>query len=120
MTDDQIRIAIAESCGWRLVEGYYKDGSVAGKSWVRPDGIGMPLPDYPNDLNAMHEAEAALKPELFTIYDDRLGAAVYGDCGLILPSTGDPYKKLNRWKFHATARQRAEAYLKTIGKWIEP
>ena len=58
MTDEQINAAIAEACGWREVRvdgdsGIYK-GFICS-SELRPD-----LPDYVNDLNAMHEAEKFL------------------------------------------------------------
>jgi hypothetical protein len=41
------RIAIAEACGWKKLSM----------------SLGLDLmPDYPNDLNAMHDAEKVLKP----------------------------------------------------------
>jgi hypothetical protein len=63
------------------------------------------LPDYLNDLNAMHEAEKMLTESQSAQYERRLmgsrsfvGAAEF-------------------WIYHATAAQRAEAFLRTIGKW---
>lgn len=43
MTPEAQRIAIAEACGWQLLGGM----------WHHP--IGGFIPDYLNDLNAMHE-----------------------------------------------------------------
>lgn len=58
-------------------------------------------PDYCNDLNAMHEAENCLSLDDRNHYIDALGT-IYKDS----------------WEFAtATARQRAEAFLRTIGKW---
>jgi len=60
-------------------------------------------PNYLNDLNAMHEAENVLTSEQVTSY-------VYS-----LESMNE------RWSTpaFATASQRAEAFLRTIGKWEE-
>jgi hypothetical protein len=52
-------------------------------------------PDYVHDLNAMHEAEKVLDETQAEDYEELLGE--YG--------------------FHSTARQRAEAFLMTLGKW---
>jgi hypothetical protein len=58
-------------------------------------------PDYLNDLNAMHEAEATLRFDDRNHYIDRLGETYH-----------------DSWEFcTATAAQRAEAFLRTIGKW---
>ena len=101
MTDEQINAAIARACGWKSKE------ETNGVPWLwrrtKSDGTiesSMEPPDYWNDLNAMHEAEATLSPhDLWTL--------AYN-----LPHQG----ALN---FRATARQRAEAFLRTIGKWEE-
>jgi hypothetical protein len=69
------------------------------------------IPNYCTDLNAMHEAEKVLvyKPESIigrstrSEYEKHI-AAICGDF---------------RWGLSATARQRAEAFLRTIGKWEE-
>ena len=70
------------------------------------------LPDYLSDLNAMHEAEKVLSDEQWPIYLNRLeevtGAQEHGTWWECLRSA-----------HHATAPQRAEAYLRTIGKWEE-
>lgn len=71
------------------------------------DASGLPWLDYCNDLNAMHEAEnwmIANKSLMnFWKYADTLKRhfSNLGDDGCI----------------HATARQRAEAFLRTLGKW---
>ena len=71
------------------------------------------MPDYLNDLNAMHEAEedsdaskrdmrGTMKHTVMRAFDRRLYAES---------------RKLP--VLHATASQRAEAFLRTIGKWEE-
>lgn len=62
--------------------------------------------DYCNDLNAMHEAE-----KIFCNYSLKLE---YAD-GVAF--TCDENLRFNA--IHATARQRAEAFLRTLGKWDE-
>ncbi len=58
--------------------------------------------DWCNDLNAMHEAEDTLVGQQFPAY-----AFVLNDIEGSL------------WGMRATARQRAEAFLRTLGKWEE-
>ena len=98
MTDEQINTAIAEACGWRWDQGYrWKDSSgLSAFAWD--------IPDYCTDLNAMHEAEKTLsETNMFVMahYIERF-----------VSRHGQHY-------FHATARQRAEAFLRTLGKWEE-
>ena len=58
------------------------------------------MPDYLNDLNAMHEAEKVLNEAyLWNRYK-----------GWLLTWMTEPIR--------ATAPQRCEAFLKTIGKWV--
>jgi hypothetical protein len=123
MKPEQQRIAIAEECGWTPTpEGLFtKD----------PAGLKPPyknaehLPDYLNDLNAMHEAEKVLNNAQGADYVKALDMILRRDqnangtweihcacdektvCYRIFPFV------------HATAAQRAEAFLRTINKWEE-
>lgn len=73
------------------------------------------IPDYLSDLNAMHEAETVLKPEQWRVYSDKLMVLVRdSDLQLLGSNIEARYKTA-----HATAAQRAEALLRTIGKWVE-
>ena len=101
MTDEQINIAIAEACGWK----YEKNETHApdGAFWwsKKPE-----FPDYCNDLNAMHEAEMVLSNYHKVIKNQ---SVIYFH--LLHDIAGNlAFRK-------ASARQRAEAFLKTIGKW---
>jgi hypothetical protein len=110
MTDQEINIAIAEACGKRV------------ELWTEPSGTSYPviedknselifaIPDYCNDLNAMATAEIALDKHDETCPYSELWEPVYGRWLIQLTGRSNPY--------HATARQRAEAFLKTIGKWV--
>jgi len=67
--------------------------------------------DYLNDLNAMHEAEKVLTPNTRPEYLCQLfDVATRGRSGLY------PVDE-NYLSHHATASQRAEAFLRTFGKW---
>ena len=96
MNPEQQQIAIAEAHG-RV---------------QRPDGSWFPIgkdygsagiPNYPFDLNAMHEVEKVLTNEQLEVY-----------CNILHKPNHGVY-----WAIHSTASQRAEAFLRTIGKWKE-
>ena len=118
MKPEQQRVAIAEARGYthvRIIKSI--DGS--------PDiGIGHhptephSVPDYLNDLNAMHEAEQMLsgeQKEQFIFWLNHLH-----------PSADIHYAEKKRELrldvfdlVHTTAPQRAEAFLRTLGLWQE-
>lgn len=109
MTNEQINISIAETCGWNSIREQDYDHGYSGFDDVRQMWVGLnpdsdefeQIPDYCNDLNAMHEAEKMLNKEQWVAYGrelSRLG---------VFPMV------------HATAAQRAEAFLRTLGKWEE-
>jgi len=98
MTPEAQRIAIAEACGWKNIQMSACVELATG--WK--DGWKSRLPDYPADLNAMHEAEEGL-------FDRNDWSACRYE---------ETLKSMTRaWAWHATAAQRAEAFLRTIGKW---
>jgi hypothetical protein len=97
MTDEQINQRIAEACEW-------VPDCDGGICW---DQHGAPLitpPNYCSDLNAMHEAEKSLTDEQCVFVRDYLRERLEN-----YPAS--------RYIWHATARQRAEAFLRTLGKW---
>jgi hypothetical protein len=73
------------------------------------------LPDYLNDLNAMHEAEKVLSDGQRMTYYGHLVSIARKSLGI------DPCESHYQPKFttHATAAQRAEAFLCTVGRWVE-
>lgn len=101
MTEEQQQIAIAEACGedpsmWSCP----KCGKIPGTHVTYDERCAIcdaevtEPPDYLHDLNAMHEAEKVLTVAQGMNYVLRIGPM-------------------------ATAAQRAEAILRTIGKWEE-
>jgi hypothetical protein len=91
------RIAIAEACGWTFGNfNWFLNGE-----W-KSSGP----PDYINSLDAMHEAIETLRgmegPEWF-------------DFQRILSEQGGSWMNC----IQATATQRAEAFLRTLGLWKE-
>lgn len=102
MTPAEQRIAIAQACGWVMMPiGLMKRGD----EWAVPfSKYGHScIPDYLNDLNAMHEAEKVLTPNQRFEYLVELGGELQE------MSTDDSWNST-----HATAAQRAEAFLRTL------
>lgn len=121
MTDQEINIAIAEACGHKIEAMQMKGGwnlycgdvatSFYWDTSTTPELKEIPhlLLDYTTDLNAMHEAEKKLDTNQLSLYADKLDA-------VCVPTHSCP---LTHWQAvaMATACQRAEAFLRTMGKW---
>ena len=117
--DDSIRILIEKSLGTTYIEdedGFYvreKYGLVTTRlrDWgTFREAILKDTPDYANDLNAMHDVELEMDQALWNDYADWLWRLVdYGDIAY-------PNKLIVAM---ASAEQKAEAYLRTVGKWVE-
>jgi hypothetical protein len=112
MKPEEQRIAIAEACGWKQ---HPQEPCVMlhkEHSWR----LILDLPDYLNDLNAMHEAEETLRKNQFHFVD------YYGTLFMVVSCLETYEGNIGYFEFElvtATASQRAEAFLKTIGKWKE-
>ena len=115
-----IRIAIAEACGWtreyadvptwnnslNSYQGGYEPVQTLLFRKEKKCFIAENLPNYLNDLNAMHAAEKTLNSILAASYVRMLTSIAWeSEQPVFAPIT-------------ATAAQRAEAFLRTIGKWI--
>lgn len=116
MSPEAQRIAIAEACGWTDIStnpftpnpphcGFHLS---SGRTQEANSGSKWGIPDYLNDLNAMHEAVDAVL----------LGAGRKGDW-----RGWDSYiatlaeMEGTEGAIEATAAQRAEAFLRTLSKW---
>ena len=105
MKDTEINIAIAEACGWKP-DGY--------GHWKCPTrnfhACECDLPDYCHDLNAMHGVEKCVDADLAHgwRYWTTLAEIL---CADEQTETWQHYRVL----IHATARQRAEAFIKVMG-----
>jgi hypothetical protein len=121
MKEEKQRIAIAEICGWIEI----RDGDAWGTPigipkdiqrrdcWIGAEGF-YELPNYPNDLNAMHEAVSVFDYDQADEFDDHL-------CE-ICKRANDLADNPTPWRFavtNATAEQRSEAFLRVFGKWEE-
>lgn len=111
MMPEAQRIAIAEALGWQGMDfatnnvtdpkGHKHFFNSCLKSWE--DFV----PDYLQDLNAMHEAEKTLNEVDRVTYFRQLETIVDRDVGRVIAfAVGD-----------ATASQRAEAFLTVKGLW---
>jgi hypothetical protein len=128
MTNEQINIAIAEACGWfncilpSQDEYHLMTDLVLGRAMGKPigrnfslhkDGSHYPLPNYCNDLNAMHEAVR----EVFTGSHMQLD---YSITLIFVIKKSSPICKRFFSDFDlatATARLHAETFLRILGKW---
>ena len=66
------------------------------------------VPNYLNDLNAIHELEKKLTEEVWKYYPYRL-----------MQVTKNFYVSGRLLLLHATASQRCEAILRATGRWVE-
>jgi hypothetical protein len=106
MNKEKQRIAIAEACG--LPKPYSmcfgKVPNTLCHSVMVTNGVkhGMPIPDYLQDLNAMHEAENTL-----SVRDKQGYISILRNICTVAGC----------WPETATAAQRARAFLETLGLW---
>jgi bisphosphoglycerate-dependent phosphoglycerate mutase len=119
MSPEAQRIAIAEACGWTCcgqVPGlqphglppWLKIGDYTTQQVLNHEVPVDTLPDYLNSLNAMAEAEK-LKDRDLRIAEKSYKTNLCEVCYREWPLNKDP--------IHATAAQRAEAFLKTLNLW---
>lgn len=91
-------------------------GGMQATWWKNPKGEFETPPDYLNDLNAIREAENVLTEDQQERMMERLHYLVRDDWSKRMLKTTEAFE----WCIcHSTARQRAEAFLKTLGKWKE-
>jgi hypothetical protein len=118
MNKEKQQIKIAEAVGWKKLKDFSDSGwpllltppEKPNKKWYLEA-----IPDYLNDLNAMHEAEKII---------ERL--CKEGDYWFHLrelcafPDAESDWNKVYFFTaVHAAADQRAEAFLKTLNLWEE-
>lgn len=117
MTNEEIRIKVAESMGARLWNNPTQSGpsqlwgfqvpspsEVFARMWLCGEADCL-LPDYPKDLNACAEFEKTLTDEEWRVYSAEIVSLTLWD------RATDTMKRI----LQATARQRCLAYLKTKG-----
>lgn len=135
MTPEAQRIAIAEACGkkdtclsgrWKKLDIQYSSGidsyecencgyidERSGMGTFTPHA--KPIPDYLNDLNAMAEAEEHIGSQR-RLYASNLQDVCGNYAVGVVTSYEDQLLRLFHL-VHASAPQRAEAFLRTLGLW---
>jgi hypothetical protein len=114
MKPEEQRIAIAGACGYPNPRM-----GVFGKCYAGELPNLEVVPDYLNDLNAIHEAvnSTISNPELEYKYGETLARITIG------PERDEEGFAPNGWGYFAVARataaQRAEAFLRTLNLWTE-
>ena len=106
MTPEQQRIAIAEACGWEIsmkgmVPENHQHAKPPGGSWGYFDKV----PDYLKDRNAMHDALSTLTDNqgiMFCYFLNEMG--IVGEWDILT----------------AKLDVLAEAFLRAVGRWVEP
>ncbi len=112
MTNEELNVEIAEFRGWkREFNGDHEDPEWYWIPPNNPDGNGTP-PDYCNDLNLMHETENSMSTRLNEKYEYWLRTVCH------FPDRESATGK-NHHFYRATAKQRVEAFVRTIDKWKE-
>ena len=134
LSDDEKRIKIAEACGAKWGVDEHGNPALARSVWLTDgDGDsfefrdiciidtrgaphGMPFivvdcPDFINDLNAMHHAESFLSPAQqrsygFELHDMLCQVMESNGCKTQADREARP-----EWVWHATSKQRANAFL---------
>jgi hypothetical protein len=112
MTDNDLRIKVAKLLGWTrigpgydCVNGRQVDVLVGYTPKDDPNDRVTVIPDYPNDLNACHEFEGTLTAKQCAVYESAL---------IYIWKRGKMHCPADGMQFHATARQRCEAFVETM------
>lgn len=115
MNEEEQNIAIAQACGWKKYDGlncklyHYRCWTPPGKQGQSWRFNKVVPPDYTADLNSMHEAEKILNNSEQAEYAEMIAHVSNGR------------RALTHFTFfigiHASAKQRAEAFLRTRNLW---
>jgi hypothetical protein len=107
MTREQKNVIVAEFYGWRFPFHDESMKTTAIMMWVAPgnaDWETQKLPDFCNDLNAMHKVLMTLNSTYLSEYGSQLNIVM--NCGTKL-------------MFMASAEQQVDALIKLLGKWVD-
>ena len=109
MNEEAQRRAIAEACGWDFDPLEAQEWGSRGTWCKSPDNDELwfhcHVPDYLHDLNAMHDAEKVLLHREKEYVEVLTMMCLAKHCPMRL--------------LHADADDRAEAFLRTLGLWVE-
>lgn len=132
MTAEEMRVACAEALNWHIQYGPVVGGAslhdgqgclvesfwLNGKTKVTVADRLNSLPDWPADLDAMHQAEQQtfIATSQWAKYGNQLQEVTRWHCVGIVPDYNRDLASLARLA-HATAFQRCTAFLKAVGRW---
>lgn len=104
LTDEELRVRVAVLCGWKRCEDHSDPfcPCVYFERTVVASSVGH-LPRYESDLNAMYEAEGVLV---------EVQKRKFGNLLLSIVNPDEYYGEYDL--VHASARQRAEAFVLTM------
>ncbi len=105
MDREEKNVLIAQACGWKQKSSHF--GGHEG-IWIHNNGEYTCIPNYFDDLNAIHKAELTLIEA-----DTRTNAPDRVQFRFILGNITGNCKNI----IHATAAQRAEAFGQTLKLW---
>ncbi len=121
------RVKIAEACGYKLESK--KRGTDTAYRWLTPTGAivslcgnqwgagwgptaeDLALPDFCHSLDAMHEAEKVLTEVRQVQFSNQLRDVIRLQSPVSVCTLFD--------QIHASAAQRAEAFLRTLNLWTD-
>ena len=103
MTDEQINQRIAEACP----DKFRNENDVWFFQYAKDCWSQCHNNSICTDLNAMHEAQKHIPQNIWNVYINKLARVTGAE------------ESTDRIFLCATARQRAEAFLRTLGKWEE-
>ena len=111
LSDEELRIRVAELLGWLEIENdmvvlnvYELRGLTPDNTHISHERWRISIPQYPKDLNACHEMEKTMTAEQCRAYDKLLN--MY---------QADAYIVADSWRWHASARQRCESFVLVTG-----
>jgi len=124
MKPEKQRIAIAKACGWTWTNQCPEHGKQTIKFWLnkhtgRKRYYDYLLPHYLDDLNDMADAEETLTGEQLYLYGNILDRVTLPENKKEMAYIHGPEAGMYPELLRATATQRAEAFLRTVGRWEE-
>jgi hypothetical protein len=122
MTNEAMNMAVAKWMGLCTEKAYNQTGdwetAVCHSCGKNPYDAAHNLPNFPGDLNAVREAEAKLHSlKMWSSYGRYLYRAVHGQYPNSDQMVGHSENSIAFGLISATAPQRCEALLRTVGLW---
>lgn len=105
---DELRVKVAEARGWKDCHRGIIENRASSVGTL--DGVRKFIPDYPCDLNAMHEAEKLLSDSQYERFSVELWALVNGS----QPRQARHPIRCDRAFLSATAYHRARAFIQVM------